>query len=83
MPRPLLHHIVNIRLSEKTVQLTTMRELVSRWGADIRIPPFLFSSKAKLTYMMLHVCAARGEMPLVRYFIEECGLSVDELTPGS
>lgn len=75
-PYPLLHHLANKHLANNTLQLTVLRELVSRWGADVRIPIIGFGS----TYMMLHVCAANGKLLLVKYLIEECSLylSVDE-----
>lgn len=60
----------------ESTHLSLLRELVSRWGVDIR-RPFYYQG---LNALPLHLTAAYGNLPLCKYFIEECGLSVDEFT---
>jgi len=57
--------------------LPVMRELVSRWGLDVRTP----YEEDGVQALALHAAASYGHLPLVEYFIEECGLFVDELAP--
>lgn len=58
-------------------KLLILRVLVSEWGADVRCPYFYEGYHV----LALHVTAAHGDLSLTKYLIEECGLSVDELTP--
>lgn len=77
-PSSLLQHLTTSLHHDPAAQLSTMRVLVSRWGVDIRA----VRTSTPRSYLALHESAAKGILPLVKYFIEECGLSVDEPTPG-
>lgn len=64
-------------LPVRDVQLYMLRELAARWRADVRS----FDDTKMIPTMALHVVAAIGNLPSVKYIIEECGLTVDELVP--
>lgn len=64
-------------LNKGGVKLFMVRQLVSRWGADVR----LLNLGDLMPVMALHAASLRGNLLSVKFFIKECGLSMDELTP--
>ena len=77
LPPDLTSVIAADDVDNEVKQLSALRELESRWGVDVRRPFFYQGCHV----LALYVSAAYGNLSLTKYLIEECGLSVDELTP--